>query len=45
MIIDGEILSASVDPETGESKMQAVPALTTTLIEFDLTLSIDAPIP
>lgn len=45
MIIDGEILSASVDPDTGESKLQAVPALTTTLIEFDLTLSIEAPIP
>lgn len=43
MTINGEILSASTDPATGESKLQAVPAVTTTLITFDPTISIEPP--
>jgi hypothetical protein len=44
MVIDGEVLAASTDPATGESNLQAVKALTTTLIHFDPSLSIAAPI-
>ena len=44
MINDGEILAASTDPATGASKLQAVPAQTTTLITFDATLSIEPPV-
>jgi hypothetical protein len=44
MINDGEILAASTDPTTGESKLQAVPALTTTLITFDATINIEPPV-
>jgi hypothetical protein len=43
MITDGEILAASTDPASGESKVVAVPAYTTTLIIFDPALSIEAP--
>jgi hypothetical protein len=45
MVMDGETLSASTDPNTGESKLQAVKALTTTVISFDPDISIEAPIP
>jgi hypothetical protein len=43
MVTDGEILAASTDPASGESKLAAVPALTTTIIVFDPTLSIEPP--
>jgi hypothetical protein len=43
MIVDGEVLSAATDPQTGESKLAAAQALTTTLIEFDPSISIEAP--
>lgn len=43
MIVDGEILAASTDPGTGESKLQAVKALTTTLISF-ANIEIEAPV-
>lgn len=43
MIVDGEILSASTDPATGESKLQPVNALTTTIIVFDPTIRIEPP--
>lgn len=44
MVIDGEILAASTDPNTGESKLQAVKALTTTLVDFNLTINIEQPV-
>lgn len=43
MTINGEILSASTDPATGETKLQAVPALANTLIAFDTTIIIETP--
>lgn len=43
MIINGEILSASIDPATGESKLQAGPAQSTTLITFDPAMVIEPP--
>ncbi len=43
MIINGEILSASTDPATGESKLKAVQAQTTSRIIFDPTISIEPP--
>ena len=43
MIIDGENLSVSTDPKTGESKFEAVKALTTTLIVFNSSISIELP--
>ncbi|OQY89799.1 MAG: hypothetical protein B6D39_09155, partial [Anaerolineae bacterium UTCFX2] len=43
MVVDGEILSASTDPATGESKLQPVNALTTTIIIFDPTIRIEPP--
>ena len=43
MVIDGEILSLSTDPNTGENKFQTVQALTTSLVEFDPTIKIEAP--
>jgi hypothetical protein len=45
MVIDGEVLSASVDPITGESLPSAAQAQTTTMISFDPTLTIEAPAP
>jgi hypothetical protein len=45
MVVDGETLGVSTDPATGESKQQAVKALTTTLIDFDPALSIQPPLP
>lgn len=44
MVIDGETLSASTDPSTGASQLKAVKALTTTLIDFDPTISIEPPV-
>jgi hypothetical protein len=44
MITDGETLSVSTDPETGKSKMEAVKALTTVLVAFDLPIIIEPPI-
>ena len=44
MINNGEILAASTDPATGESKLQVVPAQATTLITFDTTINIESPI-
>jgi hypothetical protein len=43
MISDGQNLSVSTDPKTGESKYQAVKALTTTLMLFDVNISIEPP--
>lgn len=44
MVINGEILGSSTDPTTGETKVSALPATTTTLITFDPPISIEAPI-
>ncbi len=44
MIIEGDVLSASTDPATGENKLQAVKALSTTLNRFDQTISIEPPV-
>ena len=44
MVIDGEILSVSTDPTTGESHSAAVKALTTTVIDFDDGIRIEPPI-
>jgi hypothetical protein len=43
MIIDGEVLQASTDPSSGESKLQAAKALTTMTIAFDPTMQIEIP--
>lgn len=45
MFMDGQILSARTNPSTGKSELEAVPAQTTTQIEFDDNLTIEAPIP
>jgi hypothetical protein len=45
MVTNGEIPATSVDPATGESKLNAVQAQTTTIIEFDPAIAIEAPIP
>ena len=45
MYMDGEILSAWTNPSTGKSELLAVRAQTTTLIEFDDSLTIEPPIP
>ena len=44
MITDGETLSISTDA-SGQSVSLAVPALSTTLIEYDSDISIEPPIP
>jgi hypothetical protein len=43
MIIDGEIVSVSTDTDTGESIPGAAKAVTTVLINFDPTISIEPP--
>ena len=43
LVIDGETLSVSTDPETGAGQTQAVNAQTTTLIEYDRSISIELP--
>ena len=45
MYMDGQILSAWTNPSTGRSELKAVQAVTTTLIDFDDSLTIEAPIP
>lgn len=45
MITDGETLKMAVDPATGENKASAEKALTTSLIVFDKTITIEAPAP
>lgn len=44
MIMDGETLSVATDA-SGQSVSLAVPALSTTLIEYDSAISIEPPIP
>jgi hypothetical protein len=43
MVINGEVLSASTDPASGESKLQAVQAQTITRVTFDPAIRIEAP--
>ncbi len=45
MLIDGETLSVSVDPSTGENKAAAVKAFSTVLITFDPSIKIEMPVP
>jgi hypothetical protein len=45
MVVDGETLAVSNDPATGENKVRAVNAQTTTLIVFDPSLHIESPMP
>jgi hypothetical protein len=45
MVINGEVLSASTDPTSGESKIKAAQAQTSMLITFDPAISIESPIP
>ena len=45
MVADGETLAVSTDPATGESKVQAVQAQTTSVIVFDPSLQVVAPLP
>jgi hypothetical protein len=45
MIVNGEVLSASMDPVTGENKLSAAQAISTTDITFDPTITIAAPNP
>lgn len=44
MVVDGEIISTSFNPDTGESSVQAVQAVTTTIITFDEGIVIEAPL-
>ncbi len=44
MIIDGDILSASSDPSSGENRLAAAAAHTTSTITFDDSLQIEAPV-
>jgi hypothetical protein len=45
MIVDGETLKISMDPATGENKASAEKSLSTSLIVFDPSIKIEAPIP
>jgi hypothetical protein len=45
MIMDGDVISIATDPATGESETTTVPSVTTTLITFDSSISIEVPVP
>lgn len=44
MLIDGEIAASRNNPDTGESEAYAARSLTTCLLEFDSTISIEPPV-